>query len=110
MTLPEVITTIIKINFQSFFDAIEEDDDYQPETQTITFPAGETSMTVTVDTVDDSISELTETFKGVLSDPNGNGVPISLGGQNTAMVDINDNDRKKLFLLCILHRLQLAHY
>lgn len=51
-------------------------------------------MSVTIKTMADSIGELTETFEGVLSDPNGNGLPFSVGGQDRATVEIIDNDRK----------------
>ena len=63
-------------------------------TQTITFPAGTTSRSVPVDTLDDDISELTENFGAELSNPNGAGLPFNLGSQDTANADITDNDRK----------------
>ena len=68
--------------------------DYDPETQTITFPAGQTLRTVTVDTLEDSSAEQLETFGAVLSSPNGNGLPFSIGGQDTATADIIDDDCK----------------
>ena len=67
-------------------------DDYTPVTQTVTFPAGETSVTVPVNTLDDSIDEQPESFEAQLSDPNGNGLELSIGGEDTATVDIIDDD------------------
>ena len=61
-------------------------------TQTVTFPAGQTSQTVPVSTLDDSLSEGLERFGASLSSPNGNGLPFSVGSQNTATVDIVDNE------------------
>ena len=70
------------------------DGDYAPVTQTITFPAGTTTQPVPVVTLDDDISELTENFGVRLSNPNGAGLPFSLGSQDTASADIRDNDRE----------------
>ena len=53
-------------------------------------------MIVTVDTLDDSIGEPVENFEGVLSSPNGNGLPFSLGSDDTATVEITDNDCEKI--------------
>ena len=61
-------------------------------TQTVTFPAGQTSQTVTVSTLEDLLSERLETFGASLSFPNGNGLSFSVGSQDVATVDIVDND------------------
>ena len=61
-------------------------------TQTVTFPAGETSVTVFVNTLDDMLAEGLETFEASLSSPNGNGLAFNIGSQDTATVDIVDND------------------
>ena len=45
-------------------------------------------------TLDDSEAELTESFRGILSSPNGNGLPFDLGSQDTATAMITDNDCK----------------
>ena len=63
-------------------------------TRTITFPAGTTTQPVPVDTLNDGISESTENFGAELSNPNGAGLTLSLGDQDTATADIMDNDRK----------------
>ena len=66
-------------------------------TQTVTFPAGETSQTVPVDTLDDSLAEGSESFGASLSSPDGNGLPFSIGSQDTATVDIVDNDGMEIW-------------
>ena len=71
-------------------------------TQIVTFPAGETSATVLVDTLDDSLSEGLENFGASISSPDGNSLSLSIGGQDTATVDIVDDDGK--ILSCILCR------
>ena len=65
-------------------------------TQTVTFPAGQTSQTVLVNTLNDLLSEGLENFDASLSSPNGNGLPFSVGAQDTATVDIVDNDGMKI--------------
>ena len=70
------------------------DGDYTPVTRIVTFPAGTTTQPVPVNTVDDDISELTENFGARLSSPNGAGLPLILGSQDTASADIMDNDRR----------------
>ena len=72
--------------------SVAGDGDYTPVTRTITFPAGTTTQSVPVKTLDDDISELTENFGAELSSPNGAGLPFSLGSQDTASADIRDND------------------
>ena len=67
-------------------------DDYSSVSQTVTFPAGETSQIIPVNTLDDSLAEETETFRAILSAPNGNGLVMSLGSPDTSTVSIVDND------------------
>ena len=66
--------------------------DYTTVTQTVTFPAGQTSQTVPVNTLDDQLSEELESFGASLSSPIGNGLSFSVGSQDMATVDIVDND------------------
>ena len=68
------------------------DEDYNPVTQTITFPVGVTSQTVPVDTLDDSIDENEESFSASLSNPMGSGLPFELGDDDTATANIVDTD------------------
>ncbi|MFM6669713.1 MAG: Calx-beta domain-containing protein, partial [Dolichospermum sp.] len=65
--------------------------DYTNTPITVNFANGETSKTVTIPIIDDSIFEATETINLSLSNPT-NGVTI--GSQNSAIVNIIDNDFK----------------
>ena len=65
--------------------------DYSTVTRTVTFPAGETSTTVSVSTLDDSVAEGTETFQAFLSSPMPS-ASVELGDQDTATATILDND------------------
>ncbi|MCZ8222733.1 MAG: hypothetical protein O9324_01905, partial [Microcystis sp. LE19-84.1B] len=65
--------------------------DYNNTAITVNFANGETSKTVTIPIIDDSIFEATETINLSLSNPT-NGVTI--GSQNSAIVNIIDNDFK----------------
>jgi len=62
--------------------------DYTANSGTVTFAPGDTSETVTVNTVDDAIPEATETFDVNLSNPTGNATIADGTGVGT----INDND------------------
>ncbi|MFB2897894.1 beta strand repeat-containing protein, partial [Aerosakkonemataceae cyanobacterium BLCC-F50] len=63
--------------------------DFNPTTQTINFLANETSKTVTISINDDNLSEGIENFTVSLANPSSG---ISIGTQNTATVQIIDND------------------
>ena len=67
--------------------------DYSALTQTVTFPPGQISTTVTVSTLDDDIAEVTETFEAFLSSPMPSS-SVTISGQDTASVMILDNDGK----------------
>ena len=64
-------------------------DDYIDDTGTLTFLAGENTKEITVQTTDDGITENTETFSLVLSNPQGNAV---IGTVDTVAFFIADND------------------
>ncbi|MFN6010713.1 MAG: Calx-beta domain-containing protein, partial [Microcystis sp.] len=72
--------------------------DYNNTAITVNFANGETSKTVTIPIIDDSIFEATETINLSLSNPT-NGVTI--GSQNSAIVNIIDNDFKPTLTLTI---------
>ena len=62
--------------------------DFAVSLDTLTFAAGETSTTLTIPIIDDSLAEGNETFSVVLSNPTG----ATLGTPFTATVSITDND------------------
>ena len=63
--------------------------DFNSAAITVNFANGETSKTVTVPIVDDTIDEANETFNLTLSNPTGGAI---LGNQKTATITIIDND------------------
>jgi Tol biopolymer transport system component len=63
--------------------------DYLPLSETLTFAAGETEKTVTVQIVNDDVVEPVETVGLTLSDPTGNSM---LGVQGGATLTIGDDD------------------
>ena len=63
--------------------------DFTATSGTLTFASGQTSQTVSVPTIDDTIFENTETFSLALSGPDKSG---TLGTASTATATINDND------------------
>ena len=91
-----IIHFIILIHITHFIKIIipylRPDDDYNPVTRTITFPAGVTSQTVPVDTLDDFIDENDESFSASLFNPMGSGLPFVLGDDDTATANIMDTD------------------
>jgi hypothetical protein len=62
--------------------------DYLLTLGTLVFASGETSKTILIPIVDDAIHEGAENFSIALSNP----VGVTLGGQTTATLTINDND------------------
>lgn len=63
--------------------------DFTPTSSALTFAPGQTSLTVSVPTADDSTYEFPETFTMALSAPNKSG---ALGSPSSATATINDND------------------
>ena len=63
--------------------------DFTPASGTLTFGNGETSKTIPVTILDDSVDEPNETFSITLSSPGGG---ATLGSPTTATVTITDND------------------
>ena len=58
---------------------------------TFTFPAGQTSITIPVDTTEDGVSELLEQFTATLSNPSEG---LTVGDDDVATIEIEDDDRK----------------
>uniref|UniRef100_UPI003D131D1B beta strand repeat-containing protein n=1 Tax=Sulfurimonas sp. TaxID=2022749 RepID=UPI003D131D1B len=69
-----------------------EDGDYIPVVETITIPAGSTTVTFTVDTVDDAIKEPTEDYSVTITDVNGGGFENSVIGVSSITTSITNND------------------
>ena len=65
------------------------DVDYSISVTTITFSAGQTEVLVPVTAIEDAISELTEDFQAVLSNPS---TGLVVGDADTATVNIEDNN------------------
>lgn len=66
--------------------------DYQQLTnQTLTFAPGQTTRTINVNTIDDSVGEPQENLVVELSNPNGATIPGN-GAVGTALIDDNDSD------------------
>ncbi len=70
--------------------------DYTPlSTSTpITIPAGDTSVSVEVDTIENDINEDSEIFDAILFSTTG----AVFGADTIASVSITDNDRKRSFI------------
>ena len=64
-------------------------DDYTHTSDTLTFAAGQTAMTVWVDLVDDDVAEETETFGLRLSNPSSN---ATVGDDDSAVATVLDDD------------------
>ena len=64
-------------------------DDYIHTSDTLTFAAGQTAMTVGVDLVDDDVAEETETFGLRLSNPSSN---ATVGDNDSAVATVLDDD------------------
>ena len=56
---------------------------------TITFPAGQTSVMIPVDTTEDEIAELLEQFTATLSNPSEG---LIVGDDDVATIEIGDDD------------------
>lgn len=70
------------------------DTDFKAKTETLTFKAGETQKTFTVETIQDSLIEKDETFTVTLSNPTNQAIVSST--QGTAQGTIIDDDKKSL--------------
>ena len=90
----------VSVDFTTESDTAITPDDYTSITRNIIISAGETSVTVLVDTIDDDIREVDEVFRASLSNPT-NG--LSLGTPITTEITIVDNDRKYYVAIIIYH-------
>ena len=74
------------------FDHLLGLQDYDNMSLTVFFDEGQTTATVDVDIIDDTILERLETFTGQLSLPEGTADFIKIGPRDTATINITDND------------------
>ena len=66
--------------------------DYTTVTFRITFAAGDTRVSIPVDTIDNDVAELPEDFSALLSNPSEG---LAIGAQDTATVTITDDESKQ---------------
>lgn len=88
VTLSPSATGTVTVNYITSDGTAAASSDYTATSGTLTFLAGQTSKTVTVATVDDSVSEPTETMLVALASPTGGAIIGATAGTGT----INDND------------------
>ena len=67
--------------------------DYTPTSGTVTFDPGETSRTVTIPIIDDTLAEANETFTFTLSDPSGG---ATLGSPASAIITIKSDEQSAI--------------
>lgn len=79
----------IELTVLSYYCFYSADSDYVLLTRSITFIAGDSSMSVPIQITDDFISELAETFTLSLADQESN---LVLGDQTMTSIVIVDND------------------
>ena len=86
--------TAATVHFASANGSATAGSDYTTVDQTVSFAAGETSKTVTVPIIDDSVVESSETVLLSLSSPSSG---ATLGSPSSATLTIVDNDRAFAF-------------
>ncbi len=96
VTLTGIVDQEVTVGFRTGDGSATAGDDYTTESGTLTFTASDTTRTISVTTLDDTIREESETFSVTLSDPAG--ATIAVG---TATGTINDNDDTALPALSI---------
>ncbi len=77
----------VTVDFETVDGTAEAGSDYTADSGTLTFAAGETTRTISVSTLDDSIPEVREGFTVVLSNPSG-----AVLNDDTGEGTITDND------------------
>jgi hypothetical protein len=82
-------TTSLSVNYATANSTAVAPGDYTAKSGTLTFSTSQTSLPVSVATVDDTTVESAETFSMSLSSPTGG---ATLGTLSTATATINDND------------------
>ena len=85
-------TTYIFVVYCSFIYLSTAPGDYDNTAQTVNFPAGANTATLSVPIVDDEVLEHHETFDASLALPDGTPSQVSLGRRDEAMVTILDEE------------------
>ena len=79
MRLSLVVGVAVTVDFETVDGTAEADSDYTAASGTLTFTVGETTRTISVPTLDDTVPELEEGFTVVLSNPSGAGLEDDTG-------------------------------
>jgi len=79
--------------------------DYTATNITVSFGAGETSRTVSINTLDDSVVESSETFNLTLTASSSDAVPAQIS-DGTALITITDNDTPTYSINTSFHQLE----
>jgi len=69
VSLSETYTTDVKVNYKTINDTAVAGNDYTGKTSTLTFANGDTTETITINSAEDFIDEINESFYLELSDP-----------------------------------------
>ena len=89
VTLTGVVDQTVTVGFETGDgSATADDDDYMPASGTLTFTASDTTQTISVVTIDDTIREADESFTVTLSNPVGATIA---GGSATGTITDNDD-------------------
>ena len=80
---------------------VTDGEDYRRDTTRVTIPANNTSTSVTINIINDDISECNESFKLMLDIPSST-CGVVIGNNDIAEVVIKDNDSKRVFTVIVL--------
>ncbi len=92
VTMSVAASTDVTVAYRTMGGTAEEGSDYTGTSGTLTFTAGQTTRTIPVTTINDSIREPDESFSVILSNPSG----ATMLADDTATGTITDNDSSGL--------------
>ncbi|QDV17336.1 Calx-beta domain protein [Gimesia panareensis] len=95
ISLDQALLTNITVDFETLDGTALAGSDFSTTSGTLTFNPGETTQTISLTILDDSLLEATESFFVKLSNLQQNGSPVDLGNDQ-AEITIWDNDQAKL--------------
>ena len=98
VTMSVAASTDVTVDYRTMGGTAVEGSDYTGTSGTLTFAAGQTTRTIPVTTINDSIREPDESFSVILSNPSG----ATMLADDTATGTITDNDSSGLPGLSIL--------